>query len=158
MRPAVWTSAAMCLLGVACARQDALPPSVTGAFERAFNGDDVDAMASLFTNDAQILPQHGPVVSGRDEIREYLENQITPIASFNTETDMSLVRGDIGVEQGHYRVRDIRRGSDIEEGKYIHIWRRVGGDWKLYRIIQNTDVAPPASVSVAQAGEGSGEE
>ena len=137
-----------------CARNDALPRSVTQEFEQAFNRDDLEATAALFTADAQILPQHGPVVSGRDGVEQFLKDQMTPVVSFNTETDMSIVRGDLGIEQGHYRVRDVRRGSDIEEGKYVHIWRKVGGDWKLYRMIYNTDVAPPAEVSVAQAAEG----
>ncbi len=39
---------------------------------------------------------------------------------------MSLIRNDIAIEQGHYRVRDVRRGSDVEEGKYLHVWRNRG--------------------------------
>jgi ketosteroid isomerase-like protein len=137
------------LLLVGCAQKDELPGSVTGAFEQAFNRDNLDAAAALFTDDAQILPEHGPVVTGRDEIKQFLKDQMTPVVSFNTETDMTLVRGDVGLEQGHYRVRDLRRGSDIEQGKYIHVWRKVGGDWKLYRMIYNTDISREAEVSVA---------
>jgi hypothetical protein len=36
----------------------------------------------------------------------------------------------------------------------VHVWRRQGGEWKLYRMIYNTDVAPDAQVSVAQSTEG----
>jgi ketosteroid isomerase-like protein len=142
------------LLPAGCARNDALPSDVTQAFEQAFNRDDIDATAALFAKDAQILADHGPVVSGPEGIKQFLRDQMTPVISFNTETDMSIVRGDIGVEQGHYRVRDVRRGSDVEEGKYVHVWRREGRDWKLYRMIYNTDVAPDAEVSVAQSAEG----
>jgi uncharacterized protein (TIGR02246 family) len=143
-----------CLLAAGCARNDGLNRDVTQAFEKAFNRDDLEATASLFTEDAQILPQHGPVVSGPEGIRQFLKDQMTPVVSFDTDSDMSLVRGDIGVEQGRYRVRDVRRGSDVEEGKYVHVWRRQGGEWKLYRMIYNTDVAPDAQVSVAQSTEG----
>ncbi len=76
---------------------------------------------------------------------------MTPVVSFNTEADMSMIRADIAIEQGHYRVRDVRRGSDIEEGKYMHVWRNRGTGWKLYRVMYNTDVSAPTSVSVAQA-------
>jgi ketosteroid isomerase-like protein len=144
----------VCLLISGCARNDALPRDVVQAFEQAFNRDDLVATAALFTEDAQILPEHGPVVSGPEGIKQFLKDQMTPVVSFDTETDMSLVRGDIGLEQGHYRVRDVRRGSDIEAGKYLHVWRRERGGWKLYRMIYNTDVAQPAQVSVAQAAEG----
>ena len=108
----------------------------------------------LFTDDAQILVEHGPVIAGREDIQHFLSEQITPIISFNTEADMTTVRSDIGIEQGHYRVRDVRRGSDVEEGKYIHVWRKQGGDWKLWRVIWNADVAPDTEVSVSQAPEG----
>ena len=142
------------LLSAGCTRNDALPNDVTQAFEQAFNRDDLAATAALFTEDAQILPEHGPVVTGPEGVKQFLKDQMTPVISFNTETDMTLVRDDLGIEQGHYRVRDVRRGSDVEVGKYVHIWRREGGGWKLFRVIYNTDVAPDADVSVAQSAEG----
>jgi ketosteroid isomerase-like protein len=143
----------LCLCLVAACGQNTLPRQTVQSFETAFNRDDVDACLALFTDDAQILPQHGPVVAGKQEIGKFLQEQMTPVASFNTEPDLSLVRGDMAIEQGHYRVRNVRRGADIEEGKYLHIWRNVGGDWKIYRIMYNTDVAPAANVSVAVAEE-----
>jgi hypothetical protein len=76
---------------------------------------------------------------------------MTPVVSFNTDSEMTMVRNDIAIEQGQYRVRDVRRGSDIEEGKYLHVWRNRGSGWKLYRVMYNTDVARDTEVSVAQA-------
>lgn len=136
-----------------CSSNEALPKSVVQSFERAFNADDLDACLALFDDDAQILPERGPIVSGRDGIEQYLKDQMTPVVSFNTEADMSMVRNDIAIEQGQFRVRDVRRGSDIEEGKYLHVWRNRGAGWKLYRIMYNTDVVPDTEVSVAQAPE-----
>ena len=78
---------------------------------------------------------------------------MTPVASFNTDTKMTLVRRDLAIEQGIYSVRDLRRGSEVEMGKYLHVWRKAGGDWKLFRIIYNTDVAPSTEVSIAPAQE-----
>lgn len=143
----------LCLCLVAACGQKTLPRQTVQAFEAAFNRDDVDGCLALFTDDAQILPQHGPVVAGKQEIGKFLQEQMTPVASFNTEADLSLVRGDMAIEQGHYRVRNVRRGADIEEGKYLHIWRNEGGNWKIFRIMYNTDVAPAANVSVDVAKE-----
>lgn len=140
-------------LGGCGTRSEVLPKSVVQSFEQAFNADDLDATLALFDDEAQILPERGPAVTGRTDIASFLKDQMTPVVSFNTEADMSLVRNDIAIEQGHYRVRDLRRGSDIEEGKYMHVWRNRGGGWKLYRVMYNTDVAAPTSVSVAQAAE-----
>ena len=140
----------LCLAVTGCASDDTLPRSVVQAFEQAFNKDDIDACVALFTEDAQILPEHGPIVSGREGIKQFLKDQMTPVVMFDTSDDMTLVREDLAIEQGTYRVRDLRRGVDIELGKYLHVWRNVNGDWKLYRIIYNTDVAPRAEVSVTQ--------
>lgn len=143
--------AASVTLGGCGTRSESLPKSVVQSFEQAFNADDLDAAVALFDDDAQILPERGPAVSGREGIAAYLEDQMTPVVSFNTEADMSLIRNDIAIEQGHYRVRDVRRGSDVEEGKYLHVWRNRGQGWKLYRVMYSTDMATPTTVSIAQA-------
>jgi len=140
----------LCLVVAGCAREETLPASVIESFERTFNDDDIAACAALFTDDAQILPQHGPIVSGRAGIEQFLRDQMNPVVMFDTTADMTLVREDVAIEQGQYRVRDVRRGADIELGKYLHVWRNVNGHWKLYRIIYNTDVAPGTEVSVSQ--------
>jgi ketosteroid isomerase-like protein len=98
-----------------CGRSEALPKSVVQSFEQAFNADNLEGCLALFDDEAQILPERGPAVSGRDGIADYLKNQMTPVVSFNTEADMTMIRNDIAIEQGHFRVRDVRRGSDIEE-------------------------------------------
>lgn len=148
--------AASVTLGGCGTRSESLPKSVVQSFEQAFNADDLEATLALFDDDAQILPEHGPAITGREGIAAFLKDQMTPVVSFNTEADMSLIRNDIAIEQGHYRVRDVRRGSDVEAGKYMHVWRNRGQGWKLYRVMYNTDVAAPTAVSVAQSTDQEG--
>lgn len=136
-----------------CSRSDTLPANVTGALEQAFTRHDLAATVALFTDDAQILPQHGPTIRGRQEIEAYFEDSMTPKVVYDTDTELTLVRGDLGIEQGRYRMRNVRRGLDVEEGKYLHVWRLVQNDWKLYRIIYNTDVEPHTEVSIEPARE-----
>jgi len=92
-------------------------------------------------------------VKGQKEIEAYLQDSMNKRVSYRTDTEMSVVSGDLAVEQGRYVVRNVRRGLDVEEGKYLHVWRRVGNDWKLYRMIYNTDVEPRTEVSVEPAKE-----
>lgn len=151
------TSLAACVLCAAamlgCSQSGTLPANVTGAWEQAFTRHDLAACVALFTDDAQILPQHGPAIRGRREIEDYLKDSMNPRVTYDTDTEMSIVRGDLAVEQGRYRVRNVRRGSDVEEGKYVHVWRRVNDAWKLYRMIYNTDVEPRTEVSIEQSRE-----
>jgi ketosteroid isomerase-like protein len=145
---------ALCAAAIlGCSRSDTLPADVTGALEQAFTRHDLAATVALFADDAQILPQHGPTIRGRQEIEAYFEDSMTPKVVYDTDTEMTLVRGDLGIEQGRYRMRNVRRGLDVEEGKYLHVWRRVQNDWKLYRIIYNTDVEPRTEVSIEPARE-----
>jgi uncharacterized protein (TIGR02246 family) len=151
------TLAALLLCAAAlpgCSRSGGtLPNAVTGAWEQAFTRHDLPACLALFTEDAEILPQHGSKVKGLKEIEAYLQDSMNQRVSYDTDTEMSIVRGDLAVEQGRYVVRNVRRGLDVEEGKYLHVWRRVGNDWKVYRMIYNTDVEPRAEVSVEPAKE-----
>ena len=138
---------------VGCSQSGTLPGDVTGAWEQAFTRHDLPACLALFTDDAEILPQHGPKVKGAKEIEAYLQDSMNKRVSYDTDTEMSIVRDDLAVEQGRYVVRNVRRGLDVEAGKYLHVWRRVGNDWKLYRMIYNTDVEPRTEVSIEPARE-----
>jgi uncharacterized protein (TIGR02246 family) len=150
----ILAASVLCAAAMAgCSRSGTLPADVTGAWEQAFTRHDVAACVALFTDDAQILPQHGPAIRGRQEIETYLKDSMNPRVTYDTDTEMSIVRDDLAVEQGRYVVRNVRRGSDVEEGKYVHVWRRVGNDWKLYRMIYNTDVESRSEVSVEPARE-----
>ncbi len=52
-------------------------------------------------------------------------------------------RSDTASEVGRYVVKDAA-GKKIDHGKYIVIWKKVAGTWKLYRDIWNTSDAPAA--------------
>jgi uncharacterized protein (TIGR02246 family) len=144
----------LCVAALAgCSRGGTLPDSVTGTWEQAFTRHDLAGCVALFTDDAEILPQHGPKVSGKKDIEAFLQDSMNQRVSYDTDTQMTIVRDDLAVEEGRYVVRNVRRGLDVEEGKYLHVWRRVGNDWKLYRMIYNTDVEPRTEVSVEPARE-----
>ncbi len=135
--PFVYVSVA--ILSACGERHDeTLPPDIMSALEQAFAAEDAARAAAVFGRDAQILPQDRPAVRSQ-EIGRYLDEQMDPIILFDSTPEQSFARGDIGVEIGTYRYRDTRRGDDIEHGKYINVWRKEEGEWKLYRTMYNTD-------------------
>jgi ketosteroid isomerase-like protein len=154
MKRSTFVACMLCVAAICgCSRNDTLPADVTSGLEQAITRHDLAATLAVFADDAQILPQHGPAVRGHEEIEAYFRDTITPKVAYDTDTEMTLVSGDLGVEQGRYWIRNVRRGSDVEEGKYLHVWRRIGNDWKLYRMIYNTDVEPRTEVSIEPARE-----
>jgi ketosteroid isomerase-like protein len=126
-----------------------LPSSVTTAVTRDFNQGDALRTAAHYTDDAQILPPRHPVIEGKPAIAAFFEANIDKYIGFGNETTWSVVRGDVGVEQGIYRVRNVRVGQDVESGKYIRIWKKINGDWKLYRDMFSPDTALAEAVYVS---------
>jgi ketosteroid isomerase-like protein len=139
-----------CASFAGCGKTDeGLPVSVTTAVSRDFNQGDPLKTAAHYTDDAQILPPRHPVIEGKAAITAFFESNIDKYIAFGNDTTWSAVHGDIGIEQGTYNVRNVRWGVDAETGKYIRVWKRINGSWKLYRDMFSPDSALAESVYVS---------
>ncbi len=115
-------------------------------FMIAFKSGDATAMAALYTEDAQLLPPNSDLVSGKQAVQVFW----TTVFDMGIETaalETSEVEGvgDTAYEVGKYTL--FIAGEQVaDSGKYVVIWKRVNGQWKLYRDIWNTSVpAQPQS-------------
>jgi ketosteroid isomerase-like protein len=140
-------SATMALSGCAT-RDESLPKDVTSALETAFARGDVQACADLFADDAEIISRASAVVQGKDAITEFFKDQVQREILFDTDVSVSIVSGNVAMEQGTYRVRNVMRGIDVEHGDYLNVWRKSNGKWKAYRTMYNVTQSPGALVSV----------
>ncbi len=133
-----------------CAKEDdRLPESVTTGVTRDFNQGDALRTAAHYADDAQILPPRAPIIEGKPAIAAFFQSNIDRYIGFGNFTKWSVVRGDLGIEQGAYTVRNVKVGQDVETGKYIRIWKRSNGTWKLYRDMFSPDSAQSQSVFIA---------
>ena len=126
-----------------------LPPTVTTAVARDFNEGDAMRAASNYTDDAEILAPQYPAIQGKAAITAFFKANIDKYLGFGNGSTWSVVRGDMAVEQGSYTVRNVRIGADVETGKYIRIWKKTIGGWKLYRDMYSSDSPRSAVVSVS---------
>jgi ketosteroid isomerase-like protein len=134
----------------ACGSQDkTLSAEVTTSIEKTANKGDVEGCAALFTDDSEVLQEDAPVVRGKQAIREFCAEQIHRDLLLDTVSTMSIVSGDLAVEQGTYRVRNMRKRADVEYGEYFNTWKRSGGQWKIFRSMFNQTQAPETDVSVS---------
>jgi ketosteroid isomerase-like protein len=132
-----------------CTTRDArLPNDVTTALASAFTRGDPEACAALYSDDAAILSEDAPVVRGKAAISAFFKDQVARDILFATDSDVSLVQGDLAMDQGTYRVRDTKRGVDVEYGEYLNVWRLQAGKWRVFRSMYNVTMAPHADVSV----------
>jgi len=132
-----------------CTTHDAqLPSEVTTALETAFNKGDVQACADLYADDAEIIPEDAPAVRGKSAIDRFFKDQVAREISFDTDTRVSVVSGDVAMEQGSYRIRNVVQGVDVEYGDYLNVWRKTHGKWKAYRSMYNVTMSPNSVVSI----------
>ena len=114
--------------------------SAGAAWEQAYNDKNADAVAAIYAEDAQFLPQGAPAVNGRAAIREHYANEIaTAWAKISVESDANGLAGDWAWRSGTWSVETAPPVS----GKYLEVWHRTAEGWRLYRDISNSDAHTP---------------
>ncbi len=109
-------------------------------FMEAFNTENADALAALFTEDGVMLPPNAPAIFGRDAIRAGNREEFASADVAIELEDLEIkVEGNLGYKAGRYRVR-AEDDQLIDRGKYIEIWRKVGGQWLIHRDIWNSSM------------------
>jgi len=103
---------------------------------------DADAAAMLYTEDAGLIPQGAPTCAGRSAIAAFFAGAIrNGIGKARFTTDE--VEGDDSraSETGRYALYATPPGSDpilAAEGRYLIVWHKVDGAWRIYRDMFNT--------------------
>jgi ketosteroid isomerase-like protein len=142
---------AILLAGCGTAQNEtALPGEVTTAIEQALNKNDVAGCVAVFTDDAEVMSEAAPAVRGPQGIRDFCATQVTRELSFDTNSVLSIASGDLAIEQGTYRIRNVELGADVEHGEYLNVWRRNDGRWRIFRSMYNVEEAAKAAVSVSE--------
>ena len=110
-------------------------------FVAAFARRDARGMAELYTANGQLLPTGSDFVTGTPAIQAFWQAVMgMGIKEATLETVELESHGDTAHEVGRYTLRG-DGGQMLDEGKYIVIWKREGGQWKLHRDIWNSSRA-----------------
>jgi uncharacterized protein (TIGR02246 family) len=111
------------------------------AFEKAVESGNVEAIAALLAPDIISLPPDGPIVAGREAVRQLWESAIREygMTKFQINTDNLDVVGDMASEVGRATMTMAPPGgkSETTEVKYLVVWKRLSGRWLLHRDIYN---------------------
>jgi ketosteroid isomerase-like protein len=113
---------------------------------RLFNEDVVGkrnmaALDNVYTADARILPPGGPMVAGREAIKQFWAGMIQGVNARSAElfsVDV-MPSGDDLVEIGRALLTvETEPGATAQmEGKYVVYWRQEDGQWKWHVDIWN---------------------
>ncbi len=104
---------------------------------------DAAAVAATYTSDAQMFPANSDVVSGRAAIQNLWAGWIgAGIKRLTLEPVEVEEMGNTAYEVGRYTMPG-DDGKLLDAGKYIVIWKREQGKWRLYRDIWTTSMPAP---------------
>ena len=112
-------------------------------FMAAFKRSDSAALANLYTDEGQLLPANSDFVTGKTAVGEFWQGAFDMgLAEANLETVEVEAHGNTAIEVGRYRLLTADGGL-ADQGKYLVVWKKDGGTWKLHRDIWTT--SQPAS-------------
>lgn len=115
------------------------------AFCEALRKGDAAAVAMFFTEDGKSMGPNGPAEVGREKIQAQYAGFIKEGATV-LDLDVKGIWGTeaLMAEEGLFKF-STKEGKELDRGKYIVLWKKIGGEWKLFRDIYNSDlpVAPP---------------
>ena len=113
-------------------------------FEAAHLRGDAAALAAQYTEDAQILWEDRPIIAGRKNIEaEWRKDMGGPGREAKLTTLEVEQSGDLAYETGKL-VITAPEGEVIYDGKYICIWKRINGTWRIHRDIGNKNAPAKA--------------
>ena len=141
---------ALALLAGAAPASSQTPPSplleLTKQYLAAAKARDAAKVASFYAEDAVLMPPNAPPVKGRKGIQQDHERLFKQSPPFElTATPLaSDTSGDLGYIQGEFVVK--RQGGGEVRGKYVEVWMRIKGEWKILYDINNANRPPAAPV------------
>jgi ketosteroid isomerase-like protein len=98
-------------------------------------------LKDLYSTDAIIFPPGSNSISGNVAIGNYWKGGFDAgVKSLKLTTRDVEGSESLAVEYGEY-VLVGANGSPMDNGKYVVIWKKVNGEWKLSRDIWNSSVA-----------------
>ena len=98
-------------------------------------------MGDLYTADAVIYPPGGQAVSGSSAIGSFWQGAYeSGVKQAKLETAEANQAGSQVIEVGTYTLYG-DNDTQLDNGKYMVIWKQEGGTWKLYQDIWNTSVS-----------------
>ena len=105
-----------------------------------FEAADSAGVANLYTTDAKIMMNGLPAIVGRENIQSTLHGlmgsgvtgiSLTTVDVWGTE-DMVTEEGELKLYAGD---------QQVDQGKYLVLWKKVDGKWHLFRDCFNSDLA-----------------
>ncbi|MBV8763718.1 MAG: SgcJ/EcaC family oxidoreductase [Hyphomicrobiales bacterium] len=109
-------------------------------FADAFNRGDALTLATMYTEEAVVLPAGAPLVRGREAIQNFWKKGAEQLEGMRLTTlDVQPLGNDAAREIGTFVLKTKGQSPQQLDGKYVVIWQKDGGKWKLSTDIWNAN-------------------
>lgn len=113
-------------------------------FQEALTSKDAARLGGLYAQDAIAFPPNADMLKGREAIQAFWKGLMDIGFTGQLETLETENQGDLGFEVGTYKILGAD-GKMVDQGKYVVVYKKEDGAWKLYRDIWNTSMPAPAA-------------
>jgi ketosteroid isomerase-like protein len=95
-----------------------------------------DSIDQIYTSDATVMPPGAPMITGRENVRAFWKSAVEALNATGgrLETLSLEVHGERAIETGR---ATIETAASTLEVKYVVVWKREDGSWKLHIDIWN---------------------
>ena len=108
-------------------------------FGAAYGRRDARAVAAMYTEGGQLYAPNETAVAGRAAIEEFWKAAMdSGVKDVELKTAEVESLGDSAVEAGTYTLCG-NDGTTLDRGKYLVLWKRVGGAWRFHRDCWNSN-------------------
>jgi len=114
-------------------------------FMATFNRGDAAGLAALYTEDGQFMPPNAGFMTGREAVQGFwqavMDMGVKKAAIITGEVEGF---GDTAIEVSRFQLFG-EGEQQLDQGKFIVIWKKVDGQWRLHHDIFNSSNPPPGS-------------
>ncbi|GAB3542417.1 hypothetical protein GCM10027443_43230 [Pontibacter brevis] len=111
-------------------------------FMEAFRRQDAAGLAALYTENGTVMPPNHETVEGQEQVKDFWQTVMNMgIKSVKLRTGEVEQHGDTAIEVSQATLF-VEGDQEVDQSKYIVIWKRENGDWKLHRDIFNSNLQP----------------
>jgi uncharacterized protein (TIGR02246 family) len=106
------------------------------AFFAAVKAKDANAIAATYSTNAVSMPPNSPPLKGRDAIKKFNEDfvKLPQLTMTGESEDIQFSDdGTMAYATGKYAASwaDAKGKTITDEGKYLNVFKKVGGKWEL---------------------------